>query len=67
MAHYHLEYVSDQTLTADWFARVEEMLNLITCAGVSWEMVEGDETNAFRFNDGPGFNTGELGRIVGSS
>ncbi len=65
-AHFHLEYTGDQAIDPLQLARIQELLELVACSGVSWEMVEGDETNAFRFNTGLGFNDGELGRIVGS-
>jgi hypothetical protein len=64
-AHYHLEYVTDTPLTADWLVRVNDMIELVTCSGVSYEMVEGDDPDAFRFDVGPGFDNGKLGNLVG--
>ncbi len=64
-AHYHLEYITDTPLTAAWLARVNEMIEFVTCSGVSFEMAEGDDPDAIRFDSGPGFDQGKLGRLAG--
>jgi hypothetical protein len=64
-AHYHLEYVVDPPLSDEWLARINDLLELVTCSGVSYEMVEGDSPDAFRFDSGPGFDQGKLGNLVG--
>ena len=64
-AHYHLEYTAATPLAAGWIETINEMIEFVTCSGVSFEMVEGDDPDAFRFDSGPGFDQGTLGNLVG--
>jgi hypothetical protein len=64
-AHFHLEYVPPVPLADDWAARVLDMIELVTCSGVSWEIVEGDDPDAFRYDSGPGYDQGKLGKLIG--
>lgn len=64
-AHYHLEYISETPLDAGWLARINDLLEFVTCSGVSYEMIEGNDPDAFRFDSGPGFDQGKLGHVAG--
>jgi hypothetical protein len=65
VAHFHLEVLGGQDILEDELARINEMIKLVACSGVSWEFVSGSATNAFTYNTGPGYNVGEYGRGIG--
>jgi len=65
-AHYHLEYITATPLTDAELDRLNELLEFVTCSGVSYEMVEGDDPNAFAFDAGGlGFDEGEFAKLAG--
>lgn len=65
-AHYHLEYVTDSPLSDAELDRLNELLEFVTCSGVSYEMVEGDDAEAFAFDDGGlGFDDGKFSKLAG--
>jgi hypothetical protein len=67
-AHFHLEVLGGQGIGETELARIDKMIELVACAGVSWEFVSGSATNAFTYNTGPGYDYdgGEYGRTIGS-
>jgi hypothetical protein len=62
-AHFHLEYELTTASTADWLERVDKMIEQVACSGVSWEMVEGNLPDIFRYNAGAGYNRGGYGHL----
>lgn len=68
IAHFHLEVLGGQSLTDSELEKINELIELVACAGVSWEFVSGSATNAFTYNTGPGYDYdgGEYGRTIGS-
>ncbi len=66
MAHFHLEVLGGQDITEAQLARIQELIELVACSGVSWEFVSGSSSNAFAYDSGPGYNVGEYGRTIGA-
>lgn len=63
VAAFSLAYERGAALTAAVFARVGSHMLSVAPAGVTLEHVEG-ELPAFRFDVGPGFDQGQLGRLL---
>ena len=64
-ASYRLTYITSTPISARQVEDVAAVMELATSAGVGYQLSEGDDPDAFRFNSGPGFNQGKLGnRIV---
>lgn len=64
-ASINLEYETDAGPDSDHVARIDTMIVRSLPGGVSYRLTEGSEIGeAFRFNGGPGWNDGRLGRIV---
>ncbi len=64
-AAYRLTYVTATPISAQQVEDAAAVIDLATSAGVGYQLSEGDDPDAFRFNSGPGFNQGKLGnRIV---
>lgn len=64
-AAYRLTYVTGTPISTQQAEDAATIIDLATSAGVGYQLSEGDDPDAFRFNSGPGFNQGKLGnRIV---
>lgn len=64
-AAYRLTCLTDTPISSQQEEDAARVMELATSAGVGYQLSEGDDTDAFRFNSGPGFNQGKLGhRIV---
>ena len=64
-AHFHLEAIGGQGIGEDELARINDLIVLVACHGVSWEFVSGSATVPFTYGTGPGYGIGEYGRTIG--
>jgi hypothetical protein len=61
-AAYRLAYETDDPLSDELTAEAAKLMGISTSAGVGFQLVEGttDDSGAFRFDIGPGFDVGHL-------
>lgn len=62
-ANYSMEWEVPVGISAAMVTCINDLWPVITGAGISWSAVEGT-TGAFRFDSGPGFDVGKLGRRI---
>lgn len=65
-AHFQLSWIADGGPTPQsWLDYIVPLMPLLACMGVSWELVEGGDADAFIFDtDARAFDSGKLGRRV---
>lgn len=65
-AHFQLSWIADSTPTPQsWLDVIVPLMPLLACMGVSWELIEGGDAEAFIFDtDARAFDSGKLGRRV---
>ena len=63
-AAYRLVYFTDTPPDASWLAYIRDVLFELTPAGVEFSVIEGPATDVFRFDIGPGLDTGKLSKYV---
>jgi hypothetical protein len=62
----NLEYETDTPVTDIMAARATVLLDRAVAGGTSWRLSEGVLGEALRYDDGPGWDVGRLGRLVAS-
>lgn len=65
-AHLRIEYDVDSTPPQRLRDSLGEIFGPAVVGGVSWTLVEVDDADSFRYDLGPGYDTGTYARIVAS-
>lgn len=60
-AHLVLQYERATSTPAATIAAIDDALERAAPSGVAWDVTEGSDGDAFRFDTGPGFDDGRLG------